>query len=172
MAFVVTGPRWAQVRGVYGSSGRSVSLTGTRGVGVGLMVSRARYSPSWIVASSDGGSSNGSTTGDQEQASSQGFRFKTRGEVLVAGFVALAVPLLGYWALLLLGVDDLQAGLWTSGLASVALFVWVGTYLFRVANKDMTYATQLREYEDGVLQRRYEELSEEEKKTLLREVDD
>ena len=36
------------------------------------------------------------------------------------------------------------------------------SYVFRVANKDMTYAQQLKDYEDAVIQKRFEELSEEE----------
>ena len=36
------------------------------------------------------------------------------------------------------------------------------SYVFRVANKDMTYAQQLKDYENAVIQKRFEELSEEE----------
>ena len=45
------------------------------------------------------------------------------------------------------------------GLATV---LWTGSYVFRVANKDMTYAQQLKDYENAVIQKRFEELSETE----------
>ena len=32
--------------------------------------------------------------------------------------------------------------------------LWASTYIFRVANKDMTYAKQLRDYENAVLEKR------------------
>ena len=45
-----------------------------------------------------------------------------------------------------------------------------GSYVFRVANKDMTYAQQLRDYENAVIQKRFEELSEEEVDALMGEI--
>ena len=90
------------------------------------------------------------------------------------------------------------------GLATV---LWTGSYVFRVANKDMTYAqqvsrvnkariryclrtssplideqpatdlfsfffslTQLRDYENAVIQKRFEELSEDEVDALMGEI--
>ena len=53
------------------------------------------------------------------------------------------------------------------GLATV---LWTGSYVFRVANKDMTYAQQLRDYENAVIQKRFEELSEEEVDALMGEI--
>ena len=44
------------------------------------------------------------------------------------------------------------------------------SYVFRVANKDMTYAQQLRDYENAVIQKRFEELSEEEVDALMGEI--
>ena len=41
------------------------------------------------------------------------------------------------------------------------------SYVFRVANKDMTYAQQLRDYENAVIQKRFEELSTTEVSGLL-----
>jgi len=49
--------------------------------------------------------------------------------------------------------------------------LWTSTYLFRVANKDMTYAKQLKDYEDGVIMKRMEELDEEEREGLLEELE-
>ena len=58
-----------------------------------------------------------------------------------------------------------------------ALFVllsnllWASTYVFRVANKDMTYAKQLRDYENAVLQKRLEELADDEISALMEEIE-
>ena len=40
--------------------------------------------------------------------------------------------------------------------------VFPGRYVLRVVNKDMTYATQLKDYEDAVISKRFEELQEDE----------
>lgn len=50
---------------------------------------------------------------------------------------------------------SLETGLWTTGIVMVgAVLTYAYTYIDRVANKNMTYAQQLRDYEDGVLQTR------------------
>lgn len=41
---------------------------------------------------------------------------------------------------------------------TVGIILWTTTYVFRVANKDMTYVKQLKDYEDAVLRKRLEEL--------------
>lgn len=51
------------------------------------------------------------------------------------------------------------------------MVAWTLTYIFRVANKDMTYAKQLKNYEDAVLAKRLEELAEDEVQALLEEVE-
>lgn len=48
---------------------------------------------------------------------------------------------------------------------------WTGTYVFRVANKDMTYVKQLKDYEEAVMQKRLDELPEAELAKLLEEVE-
>ena len=50
--------------------------------------------------------------------------------------------------------------------------LWASTYIFRVANKDMTYAKQLRDYENAVLQKRLEELDDDEIDALLEEIEE
>ena len=42
--------------------------------------------------------------------------------------------------------------------------------MFRVANKDMTYAKQLRDYENAVIQKRFEELNNDEVDALMEEI--
>lgn len=53
----------------------------------------------------------------------------------------------------LVGVDPLQAGNAVQLIIVLGLTVgWISTYMFRVANKDMTYAQQLRDYENKVME--------------------
>ena len=55
----------------------------------------------------------------------------------------------------------------TTGLT----LAWTASYLFRVASKDMTYAKQLRDYEDRVIEKRMEELDEEERRGLVESLE-
>lgn len=51
------------------------------------------------------------------------------------------------------GVDSLQAGNVVQLVLVLGLTVgWISTYIFRVSNKEMTYAQQLRDYENKVMQ--------------------
>ena len=99
-----------------------------------------------------------------------GFRLRTRGDVVLFLVFGSMAPFAVYALLRQLPMlDDISAGLWTTGLLMVAVFGWVATYLFRVGTKSMTYAQQLRAYEDAVLQKRLGELNEEELAALLEE---
>ncbi|KAK4535552.1 hypothetical protein CDCA_CDCA05G1577 [Cyanidium caldarium] len=99
-----------------------------------------------------------------------GFRLRTRGDVVLFLVFGSMAPFAVYALLRQLPMlDDISAGLWTTGLLMVAVFGWVATYLFRVGTKSMTYAQQLRAYEDVVLQKRLSELNEEELAALLEE---
>jgi hypothetical protein len=49
-------------------------------------------------------------------------------------------------------------GVYMSVAVTVGIIFWTFSYVFRVANKDMTYVKQLKEYEDAVLRKRLEEL--------------
>merc|ERR1712216_657870 len=46
---------------------------------------------------------------------------------------------------------------------------WVGSYIQRVFNKDMTYGKQLKDYEEAVMQKRLEEMPESELMALMDE---
>ncbi|KAI3776808.1 hypothetical protein L1987_46598 [Smallanthus sonchifolius] len=72
-----------------------------------------------------------------------------------------------------LGVDPLQAGNVVQLVLVLGLTVgWISTYLFRVSNKEMTYAQQLRDYESKVMEKRLEGLSEAELEALLEQVEE
>jgi uncharacterized membrane protein YciS (DUF1049 family) len=51
------------------------------------------------------------------------------------------------------GVDPLQAGNAVQLIIVLGLTIgWISTYIFRVANKDMTYAKQIKDYEKKVME--------------------
>ncbi|KAF5730297.1 hypothetical protein HS088_TW20G00670 [Tripterygium wilfordii] len=71
------------------------------------------------------------------------------------------------------GVDPLQAGNVVQLVLVLGLTVgWISTYIFRVSNKDMTYVQQLRDYEDKVMEKRLEGLTEAELEALLEQVEE
>jgi Protein of unknown function (DUF3007) len=50
----------------------------------------------------------------------------------------------------------------TVSYIALGMVGWASTYFFRVATKSMTYAQQLRDYEQAVIQKRFEELQDDE----------
>ncbi|KAJ6969978.1 hypothetical protein NC653_034518 [Populus alba x Populus x berolinensis] len=97
----------------------------------------------------------------------------TRKDVLLIG---LGVTVLGIGlesGLEYAGVDPLQAGNVVQLVLVLGLTVgWISTYIFRVSNKEMTYAQQLRDYENKVMEKRLEGLSEAELEALLEQVEE
>ena len=96
---------------------------------------------------------------------------ETRGGILFVSTIGTAAIFGGYNVATALGVDGLQAGIYISVAMTIGMVAWTLSYIFRVANKDMTYAKQLKNYEDAVLAKRLEELEEEEVEALLEEVE-
>merc|ERR1719379_2228070 len=96
--------------------------------------------------------------------------YKGRHHLLVLHPIIL--PFFAYSFMLdTLGWDVILAGnVVLVGYVGLATVVWTASYVFRVANKDMTYAQQLRDYENAVIQKRFEELSEEEVDALVGEI--
>lgn len=100
------------------------------------------------------------------------FNPNTRGGVLTWSAILTIIPFGVYNVLVSSGMDSDKVGA-NVGFSFVVLSMvgWASTYLFRVANKDMTYARQLREYENAVLQKRLDELADDEIQALLEEID-
>ncbi|XPM60752.1 MAG: DUF3007 family protein [Leptolyngbya sp. IPPAS B-1204] len=89
-------------------------------------------------------------------------------------YIGLAVFLAGggiYLLLERLGLDSINAGIWSQVLLVGGLMVWVITYLTHVLTKRMTYNQQLKDYEDAVLQKRLEEMTPEELEKLQAEIE-
>jgi hypothetical protein len=76
-----------------------------------------------------------------------------------------------YLVLQVVGINSINAGIWTQAVLVGGLVVWLMTYLFRVTNSDMTYNQQLKDYEEAVLQKRLEEMTPEELAKLQAEIE-
>ena len=65
----------------------------------------------------------------------------TKGGAVFLSIVLFIVPVLFYnFVINVFGFDSIEAGKWIGvGFTVISIFVWVGTYIFRVATKDMTY---------------------------------
>lgn len=68
------------------------------------------------------------------------------------------------------GLDATNAGIWSQVVFLMGLLGWVSTYLFRAATKNMSYMQQLKNYEEAVMQKRLEEMSEAELQQLQDEI--
>ena len=75
-----------------------------------------------------------------------------------------------YLILQVLGINDIEAGIWTQAALVGGLVCWLLTYLFRVMSKNMTYNQQLKDYEEAVLQKRLEEMNPEQLAQLQAEI--
>lgn len=75
-----------------------------------------------------------------------------------------------YVALQLVGVNRLDAGIWTQALLVVGLLGWLATYLVRAVTHNMTYNQQLRDYRDAFLDQKLASLSPEELAQLQAEI--
>ncbi len=67
----------------------------------------------------------------------------TRGGAVFLSFILFLLPLGAYSVVTnVFGVEGTEAGKWIGvGFTATASFLWVGTYIFRVATKDMTYVS-------------------------------
>ncbi|MEL6496003.1 MAG: DUF3007 family protein [Cyanobacteria bacterium J06623_7] len=75
-----------------------------------------------------------------------------------------------YLVLQIFGMSSINAGIWTQTALVVMLVGWSMTYILRVGNKNMTYNQQLKDYQEAVMQKRLEEMSEEELTQLQEEI--
>jgi Protein of unknown function (DUF3007) len=92
-------------------------------------------------------------------------------DVIIIGIVVFAIGGAGYLGLKLAGVDNINAGIWSQLVLVVIILGWSFSYVFRVATKNMTYAQQLKDYEEAVLQKRLDELTPEELAKIQAEIE-
>ena len=95
----------------------------------------------------------------------------TRADVLLIGVGVTVAGCAAYYGLQANGVSAIWAGnivqLTFVGGLSIA---WIGSYIARVMNKDMTYVKQLKDYEDAVMAKRLEELPEAELAKMMEDI--
>jgi Protein of unknown function (DUF3007) len=91
-------------------------------------------------------------------------------DVLAIGLAVFLLGGLGYIFLQAVGIDNINAGIWSQVLLIAIILGWAGTYLFRVAGKNMTYDQQRAEYEEAVLQQRLDNLTPAELAKIQAEI--
>ncbi|MGE5658654.1 MAG: DUF3007 family protein [Actinomycetota bacterium] len=77
-----------------------------------------------------------------------------------------------YLLLQVVGLDRLNAGIWSQAILVGGLIGWLLTYLFRALTHNLTYNQQVKDYEEAVLQKRLEELTPEELAKLQAEIEE
>jgi Protein of unknown function (DUF3007) len=92
-------------------------------------------------------------------------------DVIVIGIVVFAVGGAGYLGLQMVGIDNINAGIWSQLLLVGILLAWSFSYIFRVATKNMTYNQQLKDYDEAFLQQKLDNLSPEELAKLQAEIE-
>uniref|UniRef100_A0A7S0RIX4 Uncharacterized protein n=1 Tax=Chlamydomonas leiostraca TaxID=1034604 RepID=A0A7S0RIX4_9CHLO len=99
------------------------------------------------------------------------FGYSRKDIILIgAGLIGLGYAL--YYGLQAGGMEAGMAGNWVQLIIFMGICVgWVSTYLFRVATKQMTYVKQLEAYEEAVMRKRVEEMTEEELTQLVAEAE-
>ena len=94
------------------------------------------------------------------------------GGVITLTIAVIVLPFIVYSGLVATGMDSNQVGVALSGVFVIGgVILWTLSYVFRVFSKDMTYSTQLKQYEDAVIQKRFEELQDDEVEALLGEIE-
>ncbi|KAL7490351.1 hypothetical protein ACHAW6_016173 [Cyclotella cf. meneghiniana] len=97
----------------------------------------------------------------------------TKGGAVVLSILLFLIPIVVYQiSTNVFGADEIEAGRNIGvGFSVVTMLLWGSTYIFRVATKDMTYAKQLKDYEDAVIRKRLEELDEDEVQALVEDIE-
>lgn len=92
--------------------------------------------------------------------------------MLIIGTVIFGGGIAMYYGLQAIGISPGIAGNYVQLFVVLGLCIgWIGSYIFRVANKDMTYVKQLQNYEEEVMQKRLEEMPESEREKLMASVE-
>ena len=92
-------------------------------------------------------------------------------DVIGIGIGVFAAGGVAYLILLGLGLDTQDAGIWSQVMLVVGLLVWVSTYLLRVLTHNMTYHQQREDYEEAVFQKRWDEMTPEQREQLQAQIE-
>lgn len=130
------------------------------------------------IVSRSSSSSQLQASSESSEGGSEGFdaaswlNINTRGGIIVWSVILTLIPVGVYNYFISQGYEDTTVGAYVGALFVLLSMVgWASTYIFRVATKDMTYAKQLRDYENAVLQKRLEELADDEIDALMKEIE-
>jgi len=92
-------------------------------------------------------------------------------DALGIGFGVFVAGGLAYVVLQLVGLDSLDAGIWSQVLLVGGLIGWLLTYAFRAIGKKMTYHQQREQYEAAFFKKRLDEISPEELAKIQAEIE-
>ncbi|VVA19540.1 PREDICTED: DUF3007 domain-containing [Prunus dulcis] len=124
------------------------------------------------IPRSSSSDSNGTEDDSSDLAKKKPFGY-SRKDVLLIGLGVTGIGIGLKSGLEFAGVDPLQAGNVVQLVLVLGLTIgWISTYIFRVSNKEMTYAQQIRDYENKVMEKRLEGLTEAELEALLEQVEE
>ena len=98
----------------------------------------------------------------------------TRADVMLIGGGVTGAGFAAYYGLQsALGWEATRAGNAVQLTFVFGLTVaWVGSYVLRVFNKDMTYVKQLKDYEEAVMQKRLEEMPAQELEKMMSDLEE
>jgi Protein of unknown function (DUF3007) len=130
------------------------------------------HTQGWPHASTRLQAKNG--TGEEEEPQVQKsteFGYSRKDIILIgAGLIGFGYVL--YYGLQASGMDAGMAGNWVQLIIFLGIcVVWVGSYLWRVATKQMTYARQLEDYEEAVMRKRLEEMPDAELESIMADIE-
>eukprot|EP00877_Chromochloris_zofingiensis_P007073 jgi/Chrzof1/2619/Cz11g22200.t1 len=96
----------------------------------------------------------------------------SRKDIFLIGGGLIGLGYVMYYGLQAAGMDAGMAGNWVQLIIFLGICVgWVSTYVYRVATKQMTYVKQLEQYEEAVMRKRMEEMTDAEVQQLLEEIE-
>ena len=102
-----------------------------------------------------------------------------RGQVFQVGFIALLIGGIGYLGFRTFGFDSVSAGIAAEAVLILIVLGWTGSYFFRVITGKMTFIEQRKRYRksydeftNSKLLEKFESMTDEEKRSLMNELDD
>ena len=102
----------------------------------------------------------------------------TRANILQIGLGVFLLGGVGYGVFSYFGLDGLNAGIASEAILISIIFIWVGSYFFRVITGNMTFMEQRKryrrsydEFEEIQIQKKFDSMSEEEKDLLIKEME-
>ncbi|XP_048490668.1 uncharacterized protein LOC104909071 isoform X1 [Beta vulgaris subsp. vulgaris] len=138
-----------------------------------IMSNKKLLSNKSVVTRCSGSSGSNDTVEESSSQDKQAEFGYNRKDVLLIGLGVTFFGVALKSGLEFFGVDPLQAGNVVQLLVVLGMTIgWILSYMVRVANKDMTYAQQLRDYESKVMEKRLEGLTEAELQVLLEQVEE